>query len=94
MIRRRSRLRPGAVRAGRFGADGVRAGRFGAAARRAVGTEDTAATIWRLLKEPVEIAAIVEALVQEYEVDRAVCEREVQELVSGLIDEGLVEVRS
>ena len=58
------------------------------------GLENTAARIWSLLKEPVEIAEIVEALVQEYEVDRAVCEREVQDLVSGLIDEGLVEVRS
>ena len=58
------------------------------------GLEDTGARIWSLLKEPVRIQEIVETLVQEYEVDRTVCEREVHSLVNGLIQEGLVEVRS
>jgi hypothetical protein len=53
----------------------------------AVGTR-----VWELLEQPRSIAGICEALLSEYDVDAATCERDVIELVSELLGEELVRV--
>jgi hypothetical protein len=58
------------------------------------GLQETGARIWSLLKSPVTVEDIERVLLEEYEVDAAVCHREVVQLLSDLIEEGLVEVRS
>jgi hypothetical protein len=58
------------------------------------GLEGVGARIWRLIREPVAMEAVVEAILSEYDVDREACRRDVQELLERLAAEGLVEVRN
>ena len=51
----------------------------------AVGTR-----IWGLLGEGVSVAAMVDTLLQEYEVERATLEADVAELLSRLAEAGLI----
>lgn len=60
---------------------------------RYFGLADTAVRIWQLLDEPRSVDGIVDALLDEYDVDRETCEAEVIEFISQLADAGLV-VRS
>lgn len=57
---------------------------------RYYGLDGTALRIWQLLETPTSLEAIGDALVGEYEVDRATCDREVAAFVSRLSDEGLI----
>jgi hypothetical protein len=57
------------------------------------GLEDVGVRIWRLLQEPVTVAAIRDALVSEYDVEAADCERDIRALVGDLAARGLVEIR-
>ena len=56
------------------------------------GLDEVGVRIWSLLKTPVTVGDIERAILEEYEVDPAVCHEEVARLVSELIEEGLVEV--
>lgn len=56
------------------------------------GLKQVAATIWRLLKSPRTIGEIEGILLEEYEIEPDLCRAEVVELLSDLIDQGLVEV--
>lgn len=58
------------------------------------GLEDVGARIWQLLQRPTTVAAMREALVDEYDVDSARCERDLFALVQDLAARGLVEVKS
>ena len=49
--------------------------------------------IWKLLQTETTPADICDALMTDYEVDRATCEADVQRILHTLKDEGLVEVR-
>jgi hypothetical protein len=57
------------------------------------GLEDVGARIWQLLQKPTTIPAIVAALVREYDVDPARCERDLRALLGDLVARTLVEVR-
>jgi hypothetical protein len=54
------------------------------------GLEDVGARIWSLLREPVTLGAIRDALVSEYDVDPARCEQDLRALVRTLVSKGLV----
>lgn len=47
--------------------------------------------IWELLSEPVAVNRLIDALVQEFEVERSVCEREVAAFLKHLLQEALIE---
>lgn len=49
--------------------------------------------IWDLAKEPVEIANVVDVLLQQFEVERELCEEQVLSFLSELAAEGLVQIR-
>ena len=56
------------------------------------GFNATATRIWNLLAEPKTLAELHEALMAEFEVDRATCEREVEPLLRDLEADGLVAI--
>jgi hypothetical protein len=56
------------------------------------GLDDVGARIWALLKRPVTLAVIRNAVVAEYDVDPELCNRDVRSLVGDLAAKGLVEV--
>jgi hypothetical protein len=55
------------------------------------GLNGAGSRIWRLLALPVTAAEIVGALLAEYEVGEAECERAVRDLLAQLLAEGLIE---
>jgi len=50
--------------------------------------------IWTLLKEPRSVQQLRDALLNEYDVDAALCERDLLDLLGKMRSEGLIEVRS
>ncbi len=57
------------------------------------GLEDVGARIWRLIQEPVTVAAICDVVASEYDVERVSCEADTRALLGELAARGLVEVR-
>jgi hypothetical protein len=57
------------------------------------GLEDVGTRIWQLLQRPVSVLAIREALVADFDVDSARCERDLRLLLTDLAARGLVEIR-
>jgi len=57
------------------------------------GLEEVGARIWRLLREPVTVAAICDVVASEYDVERVSCEADTRALLGELAARGLVEVR-
>jgi len=55
------------------------------------GLDEVGARIWRLLDTPKSIRSLVETMTEEYEVDSAVCEREVLAFLNQMREAGLVE---
>jgi hypothetical protein len=56
------------------------------------GLDAVGARVWTLLSDPLTVAAIRDALVDEYDVDPARCEDDVRTLVEELASRGLVEI--
>jgi hypothetical protein len=56
------------------------------------GFNATATRVWALLEEPKSVASIRDALMAEFDVDRATCERQLIDLLEELERDGLVEV--
>ena len=52
------------------------------------------ARIWDLLQEPRTVQALLEVLLQEYDVDSERCERDLLAVLQELADEGLIEVNN
>jgi hypothetical protein len=50
--------------------------------------------IWTLLKEPRSVEQLRDALLNEYDVDAALCEQDLLDLLGKMKSEGLIEVRS
>jgi hypothetical protein len=50
--------------------------------------------IWTLLKEPRSVEQLRDALLNEYDVDAVLCERDLLDLLGKMKSEGLIEVRS
>jgi hypothetical protein len=57
------------------------------------GFNPTATRIWALLEQPKSLSALCDALVADFEVDRATCERDVVALLDDLRKDGLIEVK-
>ncbi|OME83939.1 metallophosphoesterase [Paenibacillus sp. FSL A5-0031] len=49
--------------------------------------------IWVLIKEPVTITNVIDALLQEFEVAREVCEEQVLSFLSHLLEERLIYIK-
>ena len=54
--------------------------------------EDSGRHVWQLTEQPTTIAAIVDQLVAEYDVDREACLQDVTAFVNDLVSNGLVVV--
>ena len=50
--------------------------------------------IWTLLKEPRSVEQLRDILLNEYQVDAALCERDLLDLLGKMKSEGLIEVRT
>jgi coenzyme PQQ synthesis protein D (PqqD) len=50
--------------------------------------------IWTLLKEPRSVEQLRDTLLNEYQVDASLCERDLLDLLGKMKSEGLIEVRS
>jgi len=57
------------------------------------GLNVTAARIWELLREPIRVSEIGQALVSEYEIDAISARRDVLAILDELSGAGLIEVR-
>ena len=57
------------------------------------GLDPVGTRIWSLLAESNPIARVIDLMRSEYDVDRAVLERDVLELAAELLDKGLVAVK-
>jgi hypothetical protein len=54
------------------------------------GFNSVAASVWRTLREPKSLDEIQAAMLEEYDVEPAQCERELEELLADLCARGLV----
>jgi hypothetical protein len=57
------------------------------------GLEDVGARIWTMLRQPVTIQTLCEAIVSEFDVAQDRCERDVRAIVSDLLENGLIQMR-
>jgi hypothetical protein len=55
------------------------------------GLNELGAVVWKRLDAPVSVAALCEAVTDEFAVDRETCEHDVLKLLAELKDAGLVE---
>jgi hypothetical protein len=58
------------------------------------GLNEVGARVWALVQAPSKVSAICAAVVEEYDVDPAECERDVLELLTELESKGLIDVAS
>jgi len=58
------------------------------------GLDPVGSKIWELLEEPLTVSELVSKLVDIYDVDQSVCERETIEFLESMQDEKLVEPAS
>lgn len=56
------------------------------------GLNEVGARIWVLLQEPMTFTALVDALLEEYRVDRDQCEAEVRDLLCTMAEKELLEL--
>lgn len=56
------------------------------------GLDAVGSRIWKLIQEPRSVAALCDLLQEEFEVDRATCERDVLEFLARLAAERLIKV--
>lgn len=56
------------------------------------GLDPVGACIWKLIQTPRTLGDVRDAVLEEYEVEAASCERDVLNFIQKLADEGLVEV--
>jgi hypothetical protein len=56
------------------------------------GLNEQGAVIWRMTESPVEVQAVVEALLSEFEVGAEDCEKDLEEFVEEMIELGLLEI--
>ena len=56
------------------------------------GLNPVGAFIWSLIQKPKTVAEIRDAVLEEYDVKKEVCENDLMELLTELSDKGLIEV--
>lgn len=57
------------------------------------GLDEVGARVWTLIKEPRRVSEILDALIEEYDVDRDRCESDVMDLLRDLQGRELIEIR-
>jgi hypothetical protein len=56
------------------------------------GLDPVGARVWNLMREPVTFAAVVDAMLATYRVDRPTLESDLRAFVARLVEQGLVEI--
>lgn len=56
------------------------------------GLNPVGAFIWNLVQNPITVKEIKEAILDEYDVEEDVCEKDLVELLTNLMDKNLIEV--
>ncbi len=56
------------------------------------GLNEVAQLVWTRIQEPARVGDLFDAVLAEYEIDRAQCEKDVLELLETLAGKGLIEV--
>ena len=54
------------------------------------GLNPVGARIWKLIQKPRKLSDILEILLDEYDVEREVCQSDLMELIKQLLDRGLI----
>lgn len=67
---------------------------LGAEAGQYFGLNEVGARVWALVQKPSQVRAVCEAIVAEYEVTPAQCERDVLALLEDLKAKGLIHVEA
>jgi hypothetical protein len=57
------------------------------------GLDQVGARIWELVQQPTPVTTVCDTILNEFDVDRERCERDVLELLRQLAAEGLIEVQ-
>ena len=57
-----------------------------------IGINDVGATIWKLIEQPRSVEDIVQHLLEEYEVERSICEEKTIEFLLLLQTENMLEI--
>jgi hypothetical protein len=58
------------------------------------GLEGVGARVWHMLEKPRRIAELRDAILEEFDVDPARCEHDLMGLLTKLLAEGMIELRS
>ena len=61
-------------------------------AEKIYGMDPVASRVWELLAQPRNLEEVCDLLVQEFDVDRSICERDVLDYVGHLIEANLVNI--
>lgn len=56
------------------------------------GATDVAYRIWQLLETPITVTGICDVLINEYEVERERCERQVMSFLEEMLGEGVITI--
>ena len=56
------------------------------------GLQDVGARVWTLLQSPIAVSAVLDRILEEFDVDRHRCERDVRAFIQQLLDRGLADV--
>jgi Coenzyme PQQ synthesis protein D (PqqD) len=56
------------------------------------GLDPIGATVWNLLTSPIAVREIVDAMIAQYDVNRARCERDLLALLAQLDERGLIQI--
>ena len=57
------------------------------------GLNPVGAQIWSLIQEPRSLGAVLDALLEEFDVDEATCETDLHALITEMLGRKLVEIR-
>jgi hypothetical protein len=58
------------------------------------GLDKVGSRIWALIEQPMKVSALCDRLVEEYDVERAVCESAVLKFLDQLLEQGSVEAET
>ncbi|NJD90496.1 MAG: lasso peptide biosynthesis PqqD family chaperone [Geobacter sp.] len=56
------------------------------------GLEPIGSRIWEMMATPVKVSAIIDAMLNQYDIDRQTCENDVLKFLSELNDAGIIRI--
>jgi hypothetical protein len=56
------------------------------------GMDAVGSRIWEILEKPIKLEAIINMLIEEYEVSKEQCEQDVYAYLAQLLEEGLIQI--